>query len=590
MKHGREREMKFDVPEDFELPALEAVANESTVTLLATYWDTPDLRLLRWGHTLRYRHAADGSEDGWTLKLSAPRRRSSSRSDHVLDRTEISVGGLSAIPPREVRSLVTGLIRRARLGPIARIETTRHSLLIEGHRDGTDTVELSDDTTASTVEGEPRPSFRQIEVEALGPSSSSILHGVTGRLTEAGAIPTRSTKLQLALGTASKPEVRAKRLRRDATVSELARSAIASGTIRLMQQDPRGAARSDPEAVHQARVATRRLRSDLKTLEPLLSPAAVLRFREDLAWFGDLLGAVRDLDVMALRIEDHARRVPRVNDEARDALISVCHDDRRVRWLELVEAMGSPRYINLLEALVSASHHPPVLKRFSGRRASRRFRKLVRKTWRRTARAVRHLDRAPSNESLHEVRKRAKRARYAAELGRGLFGKPARRLAKRLEKVQDTLGELQDAVVAEEYLASLPARGVSASAAYVAGAIACEERGACASVRTRWRADWKAATIGGSADGSDDLPPGAKRPPSMTQGSASPGGGEFAFVERHAADALDTVESGALLPTAVLALVEGGTEAVAPRGPSEVAQDRRDGGRPTSRSGAPGSW
>ena len=79
MKQGLEREMKFDVSEDFEMPPLEAVVNESTVRLIATYWDTPDFRLLRWGHTLRYRHATDGSEDGWTLKLSAPRQPPSER-------------------------------------------------------------------------------------------------------------------------------------------------------------------------------------------------------------------------------------------------------------------------------------------------------------------------------------------------------------------------------------------------------------------------------------------------------------------------------------------------------------------------------
>lgn len=45
------------------------------------------------------------------------------------------------------------------------------------------------------------------------------------------------------------------------------------------------------------------------------------------------------------------------------------------------------------------------------------------------------------------MRKRAKHARYAAELGRGVFGKSARRLAKQLEAIQDELGELQDAVV-----------------------------------------------------------------------------------------------------------------------------------------------
>ena len=249
MKQGPEREMKFDVSEDFEMPPLEAVVNESTVSLLATYWDTPDFRLFRWGHTLRYRHAADGSEDGWTLKLSAPRQRPRRGSTDVLDRTEISVDGLSAIPPLEVRSLVSGVIRRARLAPIARIETTRRSLVIEGGRDGADAVQVSDDTTLSTVEGVPRPSFRQIEIEALNRTSTSMLDGVARRLTYAGAIPTDSTKLQSALDITSKPEVRVSKLRRNATVPKLVRFAIASGTMRLIQHDPqvrRGSDRTSP--------------------------------------------------------------------------------------------------------------------------------------------------------------------------------------------------------------------------------------------------------------------------------------------------------------------------------------------------------
>ena len=116
--------------------------------------------------------------------------------------------GRQSSHPASCRSLVSGVIRRARLAPIARIETTRRALVIEGRRDACGSVEVSDDTTSSTVEGEPRPSFRQIEIEAVGEPSTSMLDDVAGRLTDAGAIPTDSTKLQLALGTAPEPEVR----------------------------------------------------------------------------------------------------------------------------------------------------------------------------------------------------------------------------------------------------------------------------------------------------------------------------------------------------------------------------------------------
>ncbi len=493
MKQELEREMKFDVPEGFEMPPLEAAANESTVKLLAVYWDTPDRSLLRWGHTLRYRRASDGSEDGWTLKLSAPRDRPSRGSTDVLDRTEISVDGVAEFPPGELKSLIRGVIRRAKLVPIATIETTRRTLVIEDRRDSAGAVEASDDTTSSTVDGEPRRSFRQIEIEAVGRPSKAMLDDVAERLTDAGATPTGSTKLQMALGVATEPEVRVSKLRRNSSVAELVCFAIASGTVRLIEHDPEVRLGSDPEAVHQARVATRRLRSDLKTLEPLLSPTDIARLRDDLAWVGGLLGAVRDLDVLSHRVEKRSKRLPRAEDEASASIVSLLREDRRVRWLELVEAMGSARYVNLLETLVTASHDPPVTDEWPHRRARPVLRKLVQKTWRRTARAVTGLDREPPDPALHEVRKRAKRARYAAELGRGLFGKPARRLAKRLEGIQDELGELQDAVVAEESLRSLADREIPGHAAYLAGSISCWEARARDSARRRWPAVWRSA-------------------------------------------------------------------------------------------------
>ena len=488
----QELEMKFDVPEGFGMPPLGAVATESTVKLDATYWDTRGRLLLRWGHTMRYRHASDGSEDGWTLKLSLPSGTRSKKSAELLDRKEVSVEGLPVLPPAELKSLIAGVTRREALIPIATIETTRRTFVIDDRRKHGGAIEVSDDTTSSTIRGASGPSFRQIEIEVLGRSSKTMLADVAKRFIDAGAIPTASTKLQVALGSSPRPEVRVLKLRRKSSVAALARFAIASGTVRLIGHDPQVRLGEDPEAVHQARVATRRLRSDLKTLEPLLAPAAITRLRDDLAWFGGMLGAVRDLDVLAERVESRPKQLPK-GENAKAAIISILRDDRRTRWLELIEAMGSARYVNLLEALVMASHEPPLAEGWAHRRARPIFRKLVQKSWRRTARSATRLDRASSDAALHEVRKRAKRARYAVELGHGLFGKRSRRFAKRLEGIQDVLGELQDTVVAEEYLGSLADRGITAQAAYLAGGIACEERGARNSLRRRWPVVWRSA-------------------------------------------------------------------------------------------------
>src|SRR5947208_253734 len=93
---AREREAKFDVADDFEMPALDDVRQRSSKQLVATYWDTADLRLLRWGHTLRHRKGSVASDEGWTLKLAGPPAK---RLESVLDRDELTAPGPGTAPP-----------------------------------------------------------------------------------------------------------------------------------------------------------------------------------------------------------------------------------------------------------------------------------------------------------------------------------------------------------------------------------------------------------------------------------------------------------------------------------------------------------
>ena len=69
--------------------------------------------------------------------------------------------------------------------------------------------------------------------------------------------------------------------------------------------------------------------------------------------------------------------------------------------------------------------------------------------------AVKALRKDPNDDDLHAVRLRVKRARYAAELAQPIVGRPAERFVARTKKLQDILGEYQDAVVAEGRLRSL---------------------------------------------------------------------------------------------------------------------------------------
>ena len=176
-EHPSEREAKFEVPDDFHLPPLGRAVDLSSMKLDARYWDTADHRLLRWGYTLRYRHASDGSEDGWTLKLGAP--PGALAAGAVLDRQELNEPGPPDEPPARLAALVLGTVRGAPLRPIAAIETERAVLHVG-------TVEVSDDRVSSWVDGTPAPSFRQVEIEAKGPGSGPLLADLSRRLIRAG--------------------------------------------------------------------------------------------------------------------------------------------------------------------------------------------------------------------------------------------------------------------------------------------------------------------------------------------------------------------------------------------------------------------
>lgn len=209
-----------------------------------------------------------------------------------------------------------------------------------------------------------------------------------------------------------------------------------------------------------------------------------------------LLGAVRDLDVLISRVAILSDRLAQADRVASEEILAALRDDRRLRHLELIDGLSSPRHVALIDELVAASHTPPLGTDIETRKAKPVLRKLVRKTWRRTARGVTRLSRDPSDAELHEIRKRAKRARYASELAQPIFGKPAARLAQYLEEVQDVLGALQDTVVAEDYLSRIARRGLAGGPGYAAGTLSCFERDARIDARRSWRTTWNSAQPG----------------------------------------------------------------------------------------------
>ena len=119
----------------------------------------------------------------------------------------------------------------------------------------------------------------------------------------------------------------------------------------------------------------------------------------------------------------------------------------------MLEALDSQRYFGILDDLDRLLDEP--LQTPAARQpAAEILPKAVAHAYRRAKRRMRQAGRAPEGATrdvgLHEARKAAKRARYAAEAVQPVFGKKARRFAKRMQAVQSVLGDHQDAVTARE--------------------------------------------------------------------------------------------------------------------------------------------
>lgn len=285
-------------------------------------------------------------------------------------------------------------------------------------------------------------------------------------------------------------EVVIPRLASGATAGEVLRRAIASSVVRLVQHDAMIRLDAGPEGVHQARVATRRLRSDLRTFGPLLDREWAAGLRSELGWLAPALGVVRDSDVMLERMRTRTAELKDGDARAAAPVVATLETARGEAYAGLLGTLRGARYRALLDRLVAAAN-TPALQLEADLPASTVLPSLVQRPWRRLSRRVKALGDEPTDEELHAVRIEAKRVRYAAEAAAPLLGGRARAFARAAAALQEVLGDLNDAVVAEAWLRGWAQRSRPAPAAFAAGELAGLERAAAQQARARWRRAWK---------------------------------------------------------------------------------------------------
>jgi CHAD domain-containing protein len=474
-----ETERKYEAAADTKLPkwsdipGVTDVHGPRTEHLSAVYFDTADQRLARYGATLRRR--TGGNDAGWHLKVPAGE---DSRTELRLPLDNRPEDATNA-PPDELANLTLAMTRGAALRPIAQVKTSRRVWELAGENGPV--AEVTDDrVTATRLDGSSNvDEWRELEVELADPAATAVLTGAEKVLRKAGiqraghssklarVVPPPSVDTPDAAGTAG-----------EAVLAYVGRQVDAIVTQDLL------ARRDAPDAVHQLRVAARRLRAALRVYRRLLPETE--RLRTDLRWLGRQLADARDLEVQEEHLSSAVGTLP-------SELVVGPVPARLTRHFSPATAaaretvtttLASKRYRRMLDDLAKLVTEPELAPRAS-RPAAKELPKHLRRAYRKTRSRL-------SDDTLHRARKAAKRYRYALEAAEPAVGKAAKKARKRAKDFTKVLGEHQDGVVAQPVLRDLGMQAhMAGENGFTYGLLLERERARCARVEEVYPAYWR---------------------------------------------------------------------------------------------------
>ena len=429
--------------------------------LRSTYFDTGDFRLRRRGFTLRIRE--DGKRLVQTLKSDGPSSAAAVLKRNEWTRTvEKPVPSLSVVSDPAVRNAL-GPLRSAELAPAFSTDVTRRTATVEvaAPDDGTALIELALDSGEIKAR-DRRDTVSELELELIkGPASALYELAMTLQASAPLRIQTASKAKRgyvLAGGEGyAGHKAPALALARGISVNEALGKIFRVCANQCAANHDAVLDRSDPEGVHQFRVALRRMRSALVVFKTVLPPEHAAWLNREASRLIDVLGPARDWDVFITETLATVRAA-RPDDESLE-LLAVAAETERARAYEQAEALRAPDYTKFLlrfggwietagwrEAANHAALDQP-LALLGGRLLDKRHKRVLKH-----GRDFEQL----SDADLHRLRISLKKLRYAGEFFAAQFpdGKP-RPYIRALRRLQDDLGQLNDAAVAESCLKQL---------------------------------------------------------------------------------------------------------------------------------------
>jgi CHAD domain-containing protein len=442
-----------------------SVAAAGTHVQSDTYLDTEDQRFSRAGFALRVRRLGRrrGAEatlkaiDSTATKVSGLRSRR-----EVSEQLDDADPALLARAGGPVGQRVRAVAGRKPLLPLFEVRTRREVLKLQANGSADGEIAL-DETAIRPANGSPTARFQRVEIEIPESSLPAVEAFVTELRAHCALQPAGLSKYEAGLLSAGIPRPAAERfgpteVGPGMTIREVALAVLRRHFSAMLAKEPGTRLGDDIEELHDMRVASRRLRAALALFEDVL-PETILGLKDELAWIGGQLGAVRDLDVQLEQLESWIDAAAPEDRDPLEALRSVLEAQRADARGEMLDALESRRYDSLVRrcgrtlrarhATRSGAASLPALAVAPD---------LIDARWTAVRKASKHLGRSATASDYHRLRIRCKRFRYALEFLTDVYAGRARPVLKRLVALQDVLGLHQDAVVAIERLRALTAQ------------------------------------------------------------------------------------------------------------------------------------
>jgi inorganic triphosphatase YgiF len=434
-----EVELKLEVEAEdigrFKRHPLLKGARSRSAPQLSIYYDTRSGALAKHGYTLRVR-----SVDGGFVQTVKPATQGAGlfardEWEVPVDSIEPDLGKLAGLPLEALSQ--SGKLKK--LSPLIRSQVKRTSWRVA--RNGSE-IQLDLDQGLVEAGGRSQP-LSELELELLKGTAADLVlaaHEIAERVpVRVGVLSKAERGFAVAAGALDKAHKAGPVSVDEAMSIGEAFAVIAQACIKHYRlNEPLVIARKDASALHQSRVAMRRLRSAFTMFKPALRDPQYEPLREELRWFTSQLGDARNLDVYLEReLASRERR-------------SLTRD-RGQAYQRVIEAMGSQRLRKLMLDIVGwvavgEWRSTPQAQRPIARFAEKRLGKL----WFSIIGPAGDIA-AMDEVDRHELRIQVKKIRYAAEFLRGVFpalAKKQKRFAGEVEGLQEALGKLNDLATA----------------------------------------------------------------------------------------------------------------------------------------------